>query len=101
MEVNNMLDVLHYLLDDDLSFVSGDHAKAKSTIRESLYKNIYNEKYKYAVSDGTNQYDFSDETLVTTGGAKSTEVKPYIPPTPFNPDSSNPFGAALRETPLG
>lgn len=96
-----MLDVLHYLLDDDLSFVDGDHAKAKSTVRETLYKNIYNQKYKYSVSTSADEYNFSDENLVTTGGAKSGEVKPYIPPTPFNPDSPNPFGAALRETPLG
>lgn len=95
-----MLDVLHYILDDDLVVTSGDHAKAKSSVRENIYKSFYDKNYKYSIGEQTNEYDFSDENLVGNGNAKSSEVKPYIPPTPFNPDSPNPFGG-LREAPLG
>lgn len=94
-----MLDVLHYLLDEDLSYTSGDEAKYKSSVRASLYKNIYEKNYKYKLSDGQSSgtNDFSDEVA----GGVSREVKPYIPPTNFNPDAPNPFQGALREAPLG
>lgn len=98
-----MLDVLHYLLDEDMSFVNGEHAKSKSIIRESLYTNLYNQKYKYGYSENNSSFDYdSDEDpFIATGNATSNEVKPYMPPTPFNPDAPNPFGSALREKPLG
>ena len=99
-----MLDVFHYLLDEDMSFVNGEHAQSKSIIRESLYKNLYDTKYKYGYNerDSSFGYDSEDEdSLVMSGNATSNEIKPYMPPTPFNPDAPNPFGSALREKPLG
>ena len=95
-----MLDVLHYLLDEDLSYASSEEAKYKSAVRASLYKNLYEKSYKFKISDGTSSSrDFDNPDDFSSG--VSREVKPYIPPTQFNPDSPNPFQGVLRETPLG
>jgi hypothetical protein len=99
MEVSNMLDVLHYLLDEDLSYSSGDEAKYKSAVRASIYKNLYEKNYKYKLLDNNSSSDFSEYDDADAG--ISREVKPYIPPTAFNPESPNPFQGALRERPLG
>lgn len=92
-----MLDVLHYLLDEDLSFATGEEAKYKSAMRTSIYRNIYNMKYSYGVDKSESSDDYSN----IDDGGMSREVKPYIPPTNFNPDAKNPFKGALREEPLG
>lgn len=93
-----MLDVLHYLLDEDLSFTSGDEAKYKNNLREMLYKTIYNKKYKFSSSETEYLNNLDDADL---NAGISREVKPYIPPTNFNPDASNPFKGTLKEEPLG
>lgn len=98
-----MLDVLHYLLDDDLSYLSGEQAEYKSSMRESLYKHLYEEKYKYAYSPShsqSNDFDYGNDKFVMPSNT-SNEVKPYMPPTNFDPDSANPFQGVLREQPLG
>lgn len=98
-----MLDVLHYLLDDDLSYLSGEQAEYKSSMRESLYKHLYEEKYKYAYSPShsqSNNFDYDNDKFAMPSNT-SNEVKPYMPPTNFDPDSANPFQGALREQPLG
>lgn len=98
-----MLDVLHYLLDEDFSVTSADQIKARSHIRTTLYSNLYNRKYRYAYIENSDGEFISEQDMSSfpTGGARSTEVKPYIPPTYFNPDDPNPFKGSLREAPMG
>jgi hypothetical protein len=101
-----MLDVLHYLFEEDLlSIPDSDHAKYREGVRQNIYKNMYDKDYKFGIikrqttSDGESYPD--DDIFIANGGAASGEVKPYIPPTNFNPDAANPFQGALREAPLG
>lgn len=95
-----MLDVLHYLLDEDATVSSGEAARAKSEIRTTLYKTLYNREYVYSTTSSSNSFD-EDFEPAAFGGSSSREVKPYMAPTNFNPDAANPFQGALRETPLG
>lgn len=96
-----MLDVLHYLFDEDLVTVSdSEHAKYKNSVRQIIYKNMYDRDYKYGGDEISSSQNFSDDDYIPQGGAKG-EVKPYFPPTKFNPDAPNPFQGALREAPLG
>lgn len=105
METSEMMDVIHYLFEEDAGrYTSGEQAEAVSAMRTQLYMS-YGKTYRYAVSsksksgrtympkDASDDYGFNDIT-------DSGELKPYIPPTEFNPDSAMPFGGDI-EAPLG
>lgn len=101
-----MLDVLHYLFEEDLLDIpDSDHAKYRTDIRSNIYKNIYEKEYKFrldASSSTTKGDGFPDDDIfIANGGMTTSEVKPYFPPTNFNPDADNPFQGTLREAPLG
>lgn len=101
-----MLDVMHYLFETDTNFVSSEHMQSKTHSRETIFKHIYDKKLKYTYggdakefSDGEFQDKYLNDDFVNS--AVSREVKPYMPPTNFNPESPNPFQGTLREAPLG
>lgn len=100
-----MLDVLHYLFDEDLiSIPDAEHGKYRTRVRKVIYKSLYEKDYKFGFDDTFDSYDTAgdvDSDVYIANGGSSTEVKPYMPPTRFNPDAPNPFQGALRETPLG
>lgn len=91
-----MLDVLHFFFEEDSRFASAEEAEAVSAGRTTLYRDLYNVEYKYKLkarpgkSSSSNEFSYSDPD----------EVKPYIPPTEFDPDSFNPFGEVL-DAPIG
>lgn len=93
-----MSDVLHFMFEEDLRFSSGEEAQAQSKMRTQLYS-LYGKSYNYGATNsskttyGGRAYapDDVDEFDVTPVDVK----KSYIPPTKFNPESSNPFGSVL------
>lgn len=91
----DMLDVVHYLFEEDSRYKSQEEAESVSAVRTQIYEVLYGTPYRYKMSKSQGN---------TTGAASSTfsdtEIKPYIPPTEFDPDAYNPFGSAL-EAPLG
>ena len=100
MEASDMLDVLHYLFEEDLRVSSGEEAKAVEESRKLIYSTLYNRPYKYArtqgrsTSNGGDSFDdFAPITPYTPNARKS-----YIPPTEFDPDSGLP---GLIEPALG
>lgn len=113
MEATDMLDVLHYFFEDDLNYSSPEQAEARDKMRSSLYGQLYHTTYKYATganSKTTAPRDFSvDDDEITPVQLKDRQVdsfnpaippKPYVAPTPVNPNSARPFGNAL-DAPLG
>ena len=100
-----MTDLLHYFLEEDMRFTTAEEADAVNAYRTQLYL-LYGKSYKYGVSsknqngrsyipnNASNDFGFDDPLLNTT------ETKPYVPPTEFNPDSAMPFGSVL-DAPLG
>lgn len=95
MELRDMLDVVHYFFEQDSRYSSAEEAESVSSMRTTLYRQLYKTTYRYPVkatannsSSASNEYNDLDE------------VKPYIPPTEFNPDSYNPFGQVL-DAPIG
>jgi hypothetical protein len=108
MEASNMLDTLHYLFEEDTTYTSSEQYESRENVRKLVYRTFYDKTYKYA-SDSSQSSDFSPndygfDTLdapVNATPAVTKEVKPYFPPTQFNPEAANPFGNALREAPLG
>lgn len=108
MEASEMVDVIHYLFEEDASrYSSGEQAEAVSAMRTQLYLS-YGKTYQYAVKGSKSSgksyipkgaaadYGFDDDPLAGMSG----ETKSYIPPTDFNPDSALPFGSDL-DAPLG
>lgn len=90
-----MLDVLHFFFEQDSRYGSAEEAESVSTLRTSLYRNLYDTTYNYGSS--------SNSAKTTAGNDYFTDpnvVKPYIPPTEFNPDSFNPYGSVL-DAPIG
>lgn len=107
MDAADMLDVVHYFFEEDiLRFSNSEHAEAGSRVRVSIYENMYDREYKYEFissekdsNDGGRSYisDDIDDPLndLTPMTTKPKKLKPYIPPTDFDPDSYNPFGSVL------
>jgi hypothetical protein len=105
MESSEMLDVIHYLFEEDVRYASAEQAEAVSNLRTQLYL-TYGKTYKYGQSSKSSNrnyipqgagedFGFEDPMMSDTG-----QVKGYIPPTEFNPDSAMPFGSVL-DSPLG
>lgn len=95
-----MLDVLHYLFEEDATYDYNEQVEHKSRMRSIVYETLYKTDYAYKNAAQREMVDEFGESMSMSPDI-DREVKPYIPPTQFNPDAPNPFGAALRERPLG
>ena len=91
MEMSQMLDVIHFLFEEDARYSTAEEAQAVNDFRSAVYGVFYGTTYKYKVNTSSGKGDFE-----TSGGG----LKPYIPPTEFDPDSGMPFGGVL-DSPLG
>jgi hypothetical protein len=103
-----MLDVVHYLFEEDLVAASVEQAKARSQIRKSIYRDWYGADYKFAINDGTagGAAGGTGTSVVPADGRAHADTsefthKPYIPPTDteIGPDPTRPFKGL--EAPLG
>lgn len=119
MDAEEMLDVIHYMMEDDLNLVSAEQAEARTKTRSMLYELLYSKSYKYGKvarqSSRPTTFDFeADDGFVNNpeggmipfdpsrGVNDDLELKPvkpktkgYVPPTDFNPNSGSPFGKIL------
>lgn len=99
-----MVDVVHYFFEEDhLRYETGEHAEAASKFRERLYGDMYDITYNYSIAGkssgstpGGRKYIGKNEDFDSSiPSSSSNQVKPYIPPTQFDPDASDPFGGVL------
>ena len=82
-----MLDVIHFLYEEDLKYSNVEEARWTDAKRKHIYSEFYGEEYKYYSSKEIAEHSEVD--------ADGEAIKPYIPPTEFDPESSNPFGRVL------
>lgn len=54
LEASDMLDVLHFLFEEDFTAVSEDHARSRSAIRDQLYTEMYGVPYTFKMKPPTN-----------------------------------------------
>ena len=108
LEVSDMLDVIHYLFEQDATITSEEEFETKNSVRDVIYETVYGRNFAYSTKKSKNfntaDGQYSSEPFDAEGNyipSKTNNVKPYVPPTNFNPDSENPFGGILREAPLG
>ncbi len=112
MEASDMLDVIHYFLEEDFRYSSEYEPIYKDTFRKNLYESMYNKSYKYTSSEEPDSQsddisaldgpeDFSEpEEIIEPFNPRQESVKPYIAPTPIKENSRLPFGNILDQ-PLG
>lgn len=107
MEASDMLDVIHYLFEEDLRFSSGEQAEAVGKSREIIYRQLYDTEYIFkATSSSSSRYrsanSFNDFDDIKPYDPKKNVTKPFIPATEFDPDTGLPMGGnGLLEAPLG
>jgi hypothetical protein len=104
LEVSDMLDVVHYLFEEDAVISSEAEFETKNNARDIIYETVYERKFAYSSKKKKDFDEYSSEPFDKDGNyvpSTTNYVKPYIPPTNFDPDASNPYSGVLRETPLG
>lgn len=113
-----MLDVLHFLFEEDWVPASPEMVEARSEVRVALYRDMYGTEYKYKVStkdknvksnggrrytdramDDTYVNDLDDLAAEKPFDPRTAPPKPFTPASSFNPDSAKPF--AGLDAPLG
>lgn len=106
MNVAEMLDVIHVLLEEDYSnAISAEQVDARKRVRQVIYKQFYERDLLWGSSEDDfsvdkpldSEVDYSD---IKPFDPKEAARKPYIPPTKFNPDAPQPFGRTI-DAPLG
>lgn len=106
-----MLDVIHYLFEQDMLVSTGEEAEVKSKMRTVIYRDLYEKTYNYQYTSSKSSYNYSTasgdfgtpEGEFTTKNSDSFEpdapdkgpTKPFVPATDFNPDNPNPFDGVL------
>lgn len=95
LSASDMLDVIHYLFEEDLRVSSSEEAESLAKMRQHLYRLLYNKEYKSVFTSSDSKYNMStasDNPVPPASTPPGSERKPYIPPTQFDPDSPVPFG---------
>lgn len=104
LEASDMVDVLHYLFEEDMNYTSGEQAEAKSKMRTSIYRTMYETTYKYGYEspESKNQRIF-DEAMAEPDPVEDLKpfdplkapTKAFMPATDYNPNAAKPFGMDL------
>jgi hypothetical protein len=80
-----MLDVIHYLFEDDLLVSTAEESDAKSEVRSVIYRQLYGTTYKYGTSSSGKRYNYSEDNLPRDGYVADIDIKP------FDPDKDDPL----------
>jgi hypothetical protein len=110
MEASEMLDVVHFLFEEDNKYVSREDLLSKSAVRKNLYRDLYYKEYKYYIDPsefdgkkGSNNRNYvSDSNFVDTpfDPLAKSEHKSFTPATELKDDEYLPFGPVL-DAPIG
>jgi len=112
MEASDMIDVIHYLFEEDTVFFSTEQAAYKDSLRGNLYRDMYEREYKYMnQSDSNGSYGMDtldaplaeapiEEDKIRVFSPREKTAKPYTPPTEVKADDIKPFGSVL-DAPIG
>lgn len=105
MEVSDMLDVMHVIIEDDLtSSQTGENSEVKSKMRTILYREFYDKVYQF--STATPDFNMEEpldgyvEDEIKPFDPKQQATKPFVPATNFDENSAKPFGKIL-DAPIG
>lgn len=112
MEASDMMDVLHFYMEEDITYSSAEVAESRSNTRIGLYRELYGVDYKYPyVTKKPQAPDFTSGNYASDSSYALDDMdgdQPFDPrnsfepnkppmkppaqaPTAFNPDAANPF----------
>lgn len=104
LEASDMVDVIHYLFEEDMTYSSGEEAEARSRMRRNIYQNMYKTTYKYGYEspESKNKRIF-DEAMAEPDLVEDLkpfdpikpETKAFMPASNFDPNAAQPFGLEL------
>jgi hypothetical protein len=112
LDASDMVDVLHFMFEEDLYAATGEEAIHKSKIRTTLYREFYKKEYDYTVDDSSNNSYSADGSLLpplddefglepfNPDNPVKPKTKAFVPTTKFSPNSALPFGRDV-DAPLG
>lgn len=101
MNASDMLDVLHYFLEDDMNYSTPEQAEARDRSREAIYENMYSSSYKYGHTKDSRTSvpkDFDEpvnEEKMPEPFNPAQKPKRYVAPTNFDGEAALPFGNVL------
>jgi hypothetical protein len=92
LDASDMLDVIHYIFEEDVMVSSEDEEQFKSATREALYDVFYGKPYKYKSRKS------SANTVFGADGEIYEDLKPFDP-TNNSQGNQNPtsFGVGIDE----
>lgn len=93
-----MLDVIHYFYEEDFNYSTVEQAQMTDARRIHVFESLYKTKYHYAAPKSAGKTSGVDD--LEPFDPMNQEVKPFVPATDFDPESSNPFGSLL-DAPIG
>jgi hypothetical protein len=91
LDASDMLDVIHYIFEEDILVSSEDEEQFKSATREALYDIFYGKPYKYKARKSSNA-----ENVFGADGEIYENLKPFDP-TNNSEGTQNPtsFGVGI------
>jgi hypothetical protein len=108
--VSDLLDVAHYMFEQDHAALDEDQAKARDSLRKAVYVNLYKRKtYGWEMATGNRasgdsspdiDVPMDSADMMSPATLPKYEHKPFIPATQIDVDSPLPI-AGLKESPLG
>lgn len=101
MDAADMLDVIHYIYEEDMNYVSHDQAQMVENRRLAIWNTLYGIPYRYTTFKKGNEFDVEDiDDFTPFDPTQRNTVKPYFPPTDFSGDDGDPFDGVL-DAPMG
>lgn len=111
LEADDMIDVLHYMFEEDMHVSSAEQVESISKSREIIYRELYGRDYKYSVTVNRNNSSLGEDIYPEDGFLGEEEIVPfnpditqekqeskgYIPPTEVREDWVKPFGLEIDE----
>jgi hypothetical protein len=103
LDASDMIDIIHYLFEEDMKVASKEEMDAISEVRKVVYEEFYSTSYflaktssKYSTPNASGNFsEESFETITPFDPNIKNASKKYIPPTQFDPESVKPFGDIL------
>jgi hypothetical protein len=107
MEASEMLDVIHFYLEEDFAGISQESIQIRSLSRENLYQELYGVTYQFPVKNSESRkgksFDVEMLPFDNEDGPDKTikpfdpkqKAKPFVAPTPVSVSEPLPFGNIL------
>lgn len=96
LPMRDMVDVLHFLFEEDNTYTSEEQMQSKLKMRERVYRDLYDIDYKYKLppsKGGAKPYEYDMEEPLSASTTQNLDDLPSSEGvTPFSPKARKPGG---------